>query len=144
MIVKMRTANVLDEINEGLDESSATVEGLLAMEELKRNRLVNLFAHLFCQIERDDSFVFRMVISPDVQILTRQLYKHDNFPFNEGTRKELVKTGLIANLWTADVYLDKDCVGVVLYSCEDKEKITDDHPSIKAKWDAIKKSEVVE
>ena len=139
MIAKMRTENIFAEINEGLEEASATVEGLLVMAELKRNRLVDLFAHLFCQIERNGSFVYRMVISPDVQMLTRLLYKHDNFPFYEGTRKELVTTGLIANLWTADVYLDKDCIGIVLYSDEDGEKITDDHPSIKAKWDALRK-----
>lgn len=138
MIERMRTENVFGEISEGLADEAPLATDMVAINQVKRDRLVNLLAHLFWNIEKTGSYVFRMVISPRVQLLIRQLYKHDNFPFCEGTRREFVDTGMVANLWTADVFLDKDCIGIVLYSAEDADQITEEHPQIRQKWYSVR------
>lgn len=142
MITKISNHYIMEKIDFGLfTETALSAKEIVDINQVKKDRLKELFARLFQVIEVYGYFVHRMVISPQVMYLIR-LTDYKDFPFNESTRKELQAIGIVGDLWTSQVYIDKDCVGIVLYSIEDSDKITDDYPNIKAKWDAIKKDNV--
>lgn len=138
MTTEMLSKNVIDQINKGLASDNFSLTEMVAVNQIKNDRLKELFAHLFKEIEGRGHCVYRIAISPQVMQLIRQT-DYKNFQFNESTRKEFLTVGMVGYLWTADVYMDKDCVGIVLYSIEDADKITNDHPSLKAKWNVIYK-----
>ena len=137
MISKMFNKDIVDQINEGLTSEGFSSTDMVAVNQLKRDRLTEIFAYLFQGIEKYGYCVHRMVISTQVMCLIRQMDYRDS-PFNESTRRELLTVGLVGSLWTADVYMDKDCVGIVLSSSEDSDKIVDGHPDLKMKFDKIR------
>jgi len=112
----------------------------VALTAARNNRLREFFARMFLSFNQDGRVVTKIVISPYVNYIIRACNNNrEGIPFYESTKRVFCQTGLVYGLWTAEMYMAKECDGVTLFSLEDDDKIEEMFPSIKEKWDACRK-----
>ena len=115
--------------------------GLLCWSEeaalgiVRNDRIRDFLANMFLPIEAAGEVVTIIVISPYVHYVIRSCNNNrDGIPFYEGTRKEFLTSGLVYGLWTADMFLAKECDGIYLYPSGCNTEIESAFPSLKEKW----------